>query len=258
MTLFGSTRQGDRPPRRHGLLITAHVEAIRPPRHKRHHSTRTRSAQPHAEGESTQLSAPGMLGDRPAVHPRQPRQQAPHERRGPPPRFHPREPRSDAEHQPIELVPPPVQVYAEASGHRMSICSPHNSGSSGGGRATSTATTQHDHEVSLKYVPSPLPFRALLGLAALNARRDGAGGGDRSGHGGAVEDGCGAVPGGAGVPRSGPRGLRQLAAPLARAGAVTSVRAMVTAGGRGRRERLAVRFARCRPAGRWAGCPRAW
>jgi hypothetical protein len=38
-------------PRRHGLLITAHVEAIRPPRHKRHYSTRTRSAQPHAEGE---------------------------------------------------------------------------------------------------------------------------------------------------------------------------------------------------------------
>jgi hypothetical protein len=82
-----------------------------------------------------------MLGDRPAVHPRQPRQQAPDEGRRPPPRLNPREPRAHAQHQLVKLIPPAIQAYAEASGHRTIICSPHNSGSSGGGRATSTTLT---------------------------------------------------------------------------------------------------------------------
>jgi hypothetical protein len=94
---------------------------------------------------------PDMLGDRPAVHPRQPGQQAPNEGCRPPPRLHPGEPSAHAQHQLIEFPPPALQVYAEASGHRMIVCSPHNSGSSGGGRATSTAVTPLDHEVSLEY-----------------------------------------------------------------------------------------------------------
>jgi hypothetical protein len=62
-----------------------------------------------------------MLGDRPAIDPRQARELAAHEGRHPPPRLYPREPRSDAQHQLVELLPPAVQVYAEASGHRMII-----------------------------------------------------------------------------------------------------------------------------------------
>jgi hypothetical protein len=83
---------------------------------------------------------PGVLGDRPAVHPRPPGQQAPHERRRPPPRLHPAEPAANAQHQLIEFPPPAIQVYAEASGHRSVFCCPHTFGSSGGGRITSTVT----------------------------------------------------------------------------------------------------------------------
>jgi hypothetical protein len=79
-----------------------------------------------------------MLGDRLAVHPRQPGQQAPHERRHPPARLHPAEPAADAQHQLIEFPPPPIQVYAEASGHRAIFRCPHTIGSSGDGRITST------------------------------------------------------------------------------------------------------------------------
>ena len=64
---------------------------------------------------------PGMLSDRPAIHPRQPRQQALHECRHPPARFHPGEPRAHPQHQLIKFLPPAIQVYAEASGHRTII-----------------------------------------------------------------------------------------------------------------------------------------
>ena len=94
---------------------------------------------------------PSVLGDRPAVHPRQARQQATQERRHPAPRLDPGEPPADPQHQLIEFPPPAIQVYAEASGHRTIICCPHTFGSSGGGRITSTAAKPHDHEVSLEY-----------------------------------------------------------------------------------------------------------
>ena len=81
---------------------------------------------------------PGMLGDRPAVHPGQPGQQAPHEPRHPPPRLDPGEPPAHPQHQLIEFLPPAIQVYAEASGHRTVFCCPHTFGSSGDGRVTST------------------------------------------------------------------------------------------------------------------------
>ena len=90
-------------------------------------------------------------GDRPAVHPGQPGQQAPHECRHPPPRLDPGEPAAHPQHQLIKFPPPAIQVYAEASGHRTIFCSPHNSGTSGGGRAMSTASEPQGHEVSLEY-----------------------------------------------------------------------------------------------------------
>jgi hypothetical protein len=92
-----------------------------------------------------------VLGDRPAVHPGQPGQQAPNERGHPTPRLNPGEPAANPEHQLIEFPPPALQVYAEASGHRTIFCCPHTFGSSGGGRIASTAFTLHDHEVSLEY-----------------------------------------------------------------------------------------------------------
>jgi hypothetical protein len=68
----------------------------------------------------------GMLGDRPAVLPRQISQQSQHERPSPPPRLHPAEPARDLAHQLIEQPRPPAGVYAVASGHRTVIESPHN------------------------------------------------------------------------------------------------------------------------------------
>jgi hypothetical protein len=47
-------------------------------------------------------------------------------------------------------MPPAIQVYAEASGHRMIFCCPHTIGSSGGDRITSMGTVPHHHEVSLE------------------------------------------------------------------------------------------------------------
>ncbi|MDT7616948.1 MAG: hypothetical protein QOF00_4395, partial [Pseudonocardiales bacterium] len=51
----------------------------------------------------------------------QPCQQAANERRGPPPRFYPGESRAHAQYQLVKLLPPAIQVYAEASGHRTII-----------------------------------------------------------------------------------------------------------------------------------------
>jgi len=92
-----------------------------------------------------------MLGDRPAVHPRQPGQQAPHEGCHPPARLDPGEPAAHPQHQLIEFPPPASQVYAEASGHRAVFCRPHTFRSSGDGRVTSTPAAQDGHEVSLEY-----------------------------------------------------------------------------------------------------------
>jgi hypothetical protein len=92
-----------------------------------------------------------MLGNRPAVHPRQPGQQAPDEHRHPPPQLNPGEPPAHPQHQLIEFPLPAIQIYAEASGHRTVFCCPHTFGSSGGGRVTSTAAPPYGHEVSLEY-----------------------------------------------------------------------------------------------------------
>jgi hypothetical protein len=63
------------------------------------------------------------------------------ERRHPPPQLHPGKPAAHPQHQLIKLTPPAIKVYAEASGHRPIFCCPHNCGSSGGGRPTSTTAT---------------------------------------------------------------------------------------------------------------------
>jgi len=92
-----------------------------------------------------------VFGDRPAVHSRQTRQQAPHERGHPPARLDPGEPGPCPQHQLIEFMPPAIQVYAEASGHRTVISCPHTFGSSGGGRVSSTVVAPRGHEVLLEY-----------------------------------------------------------------------------------------------------------
>jgi hypothetical protein len=68
---------------------------------------------------------PGVLGDRPAVHPRQLRQQPQRERPRPPPRLHPAETGPDPGHQLIKYPQPPARVYAGASGHQKIITSRH-------------------------------------------------------------------------------------------------------------------------------------
>ena len=92
----------------------------------------------------------GVLGDRPVVHSRQPGQQAPHEQRHPPPRFHSGEPPADTQHQLIEFMPPAIQVYAEASGHRTVFCCPHTFGSSAVAAPRPHGPHTHNHEVSLE------------------------------------------------------------------------------------------------------------
>jgi hypothetical protein len=54
-------------------------------------------------------------------------------------------------HQLVKVIPPAIKVYAEPSGHRAIFSCLHNSGSSGGGRITSTTATPQDHDLSLEY-----------------------------------------------------------------------------------------------------------
>lgn len=93
----------------------------------------------------------GMRGDRPAVHPRQPRQQPQQEQPDPPARFNPREPRPDPAYQLVETTPPTIRVYAMARSHRATVLSPHNPRSSTGGCATSGTATPAHHELRLEY-----------------------------------------------------------------------------------------------------------
>jgi hypothetical protein len=71
---------------------------------------------------------PGMLGDRPAVLPRQVSQQPQHERPRLPPRLHPAEPARDPAHQIVEHPQPAGRVYAMACGHRKIFLSRHKPG----------------------------------------------------------------------------------------------------------------------------------
>ena len=88
----------------------------------------------------------GVLGDRPAVHPRQPGQQPQHEQPDPPTRFNPGEPARDPLHQLVETDSAIDQgLRCGTQPPRRSSCSPHNSGSSSGGRATSGTATPPDH-----------------------------------------------------------------------------------------------------------------
>ena len=67
----------------------------------------------------------GVLGERPAVHPRQLRQQPQRERPRPPPRLRPAETGPGPDHQLIQYSQPPARVYAGASGHQKVITSRH-------------------------------------------------------------------------------------------------------------------------------------
>jgi hypothetical protein len=62
---------------------------------------------------------PGVLGDRLAIRPRQPRQQAPQEPSRSAPGLYPGEPGSDPQHQLVEARAPSVKLYAGRSGHRL-------------------------------------------------------------------------------------------------------------------------------------------
>jgi hypothetical protein len=83
----------------------------------------------------------GVLGDRPAIRPRQPREQAEHQPADSTSRLDPTEPVRDPTHQLIEPTQPPVRVYPEVRGHRQIILSPHNPRSSSGGRSTPGTNT---------------------------------------------------------------------------------------------------------------------
>jgi hypothetical protein len=93
----------------------------------------------------------GMLGERPAIRSRQSGQQPEHKRPNPPTRLDPPKPGPDPLHQFVETTPPSLRVYAVARGHREIFCSPYNSGSSSGGRATRGNATPPDHELRLEY-----------------------------------------------------------------------------------------------------------
>ncbi|MDQ0578442.1 hypothetical protein QF030_000620 [Streptomyces rishiriensis] len=69
----------------------------------------------------------GVLGDRPAVLPRQVHEQPQHEHPRPAARFHPGEPARHLAHQAIEYRLPPGKVYAVAHGHRLIFDCRHNS-----------------------------------------------------------------------------------------------------------------------------------
>jgi hypothetical protein len=92
-----------------------------------------------------------VLGDRPAIHPRQPGQQSQHEQPDPPTRRDPDEPARDPLHQFVEIRLRSIRVHAWARGHRQTILCPHISESSNGGRATSGTATPPDHELLLEY-----------------------------------------------------------------------------------------------------------
>jgi hypothetical protein len=74
------------------------------------------------------IGVPGMLGDRPAIGPRQARQQSTQEGRNPAPWFDTGEPRPDSQHQLIELQLPSIKVYAGGSSHREISLSLHKPG----------------------------------------------------------------------------------------------------------------------------------
>ena len=71
---------------------------------------------------------PGMLGERPAVLPRQLGQQPGDERPDPPPRLHPSEPAGDPAQQLVEPHLPVGRVYALARRHCGIVWSRHNPG----------------------------------------------------------------------------------------------------------------------------------
>jgi hypothetical protein len=68
---------------------------------------------------------PGMLGERPAVHPRQLGQQPQRERPCPVPRLQPAETGPGPGHQLIQYPQPPARVYAGAIGRQKIITSRH-------------------------------------------------------------------------------------------------------------------------------------
>jgi hypothetical protein len=68
---------------------------------------------------------PRVLGDAPAVGPRQPGQHPEHERPRPPPRLDPAETTPDPQHRVFENAQPPAGVYAVASGHRQKVMRRH-------------------------------------------------------------------------------------------------------------------------------------
>ncbi len=68
-----------------------------------------------------------MLGQRPAVLPRQVRQQSEHQRGCATSGFDPSEPARHAAHQLVEHRPPPGRHYAVTRGHRLIFVCPHNS-----------------------------------------------------------------------------------------------------------------------------------
>jgi hypothetical protein len=90
---------------------------------------------PHRPGQQVlhpvRVGVAGVLGDRPAVLAWQLRQQAAHERPGPPPKVRPSEPTRDPAQQLVEQPLPAggVDVYAVACGHRL-MFGPHTTRSS--------------------------------------------------------------------------------------------------------------------------------
>ena len=68
----------------------------------------------------------GVLGEGPAVLPREVRQQPAQERPGSAPGLHPGEPPGHPIQQPVGLRGPLMGLYAVARGHRLIILSPHN------------------------------------------------------------------------------------------------------------------------------------
>jgi hypothetical protein len=75
---------------------------------------------------AVRIGFPGVLGDGPAILPRQIRQQPEHELPGPPPSLHPGEPTGHPIEQPVGLGRPPGSPYAVAHGHRLIISRRHN------------------------------------------------------------------------------------------------------------------------------------